>query len=173
MNKMIQLNDPIWKTFEGGYRNIYDASVRLKELEKTNNEEKIAEIFGEFWEELHHQGDVGFASYFALPHLIRIGIEQKLDNWDIPAFVAVIEIQRHHNNPKIPEEFIEDYKKEIQQITNLIAINQDRKWDKNYSVSALSAIAAVNGQIDLAKIILELDDEDCIKKINSFLKGKE
>ncbi len=71
---MIDLDDPIWKTFKGGYRVKYDASIRLKELEKTEDTNRIEEILKEFWEELYHQGDVDLASYFSLPHLIRVAI---------------------------------------------------------------------------------------------------
>lgn len=155
---MFDLNNSIWKTFKSAYRINYNASIKLKELEKAEDEKVIEEIFQELWEELHHQGDVDLASYFSLPHLIRIGIENSFNTYHIPALVAVIEIQRHGNNPKIPEEFKEDYKNEIKNITELMKRNQSEKWDENYATSALSAMAAVNGQIDLAKMILELDE---------------
>ncbi|MEZ4685214.1 MAG: hypothetical protein R3B47_03870 [Bacteroidia bacterium] len=157
---MLNLNDPKWKFFKGGYKIKYDASVRLQELENTDDENQINEILKEFWNELHHQGDVDLASYYSLPHLIRIGIKKKLKNWNIPALIAVIEIQRHRSNPPIPEEDREEYVKEIQKVIELVQINQGRKWDRTYSISALSAIAAVNGQIELAEVILELEDYD-------------
>jgi len=166
---MLKLNDPKWKTFNGGYKVKYDASICLRELEITNDEEITKKIFKEFWKELHHQGDVDLASYFSLPHLIRIGIEKKLINWDIPALVATIEIQRHENNPPILEEFREEYEGEIQKVIELIKTNRSEKWDKTYSISALSAIAAVNGQIDLAKIILQLEDDDLTEKFALLL----
>ena len=67
------LNDNLWKKLHGGYKTLYDASIPLRQLEETEDKEKIREIFNELWNELHHQGDVGLASYLALPHLVRIG----------------------------------------------------------------------------------------------------
>jgi len=166
---MLKLNDPKWKTFNGGYRNKYDASIRLKELQATNDKDVINSILKEFWVELHHQGDVDLASYFSLPHLIRIGIEKKLCNWDIPALVATIEVQRHENNPPIPEDYEEEYEIEIQRLIELVQINQRENWNRTYCISALSGIAAVKGQIDLARIIMELDDTDLGEKFNLFL----
>ena len=166
---MLKLNDPKWKTLNGAYRHKYDASIRLKELQATNDKEVINNILKEFWVELHHQGNVDLASYFSLPHLIRIGIEKKLSNWDIPALVATIEVQRHGNNPPIPEDYKEEYETEIQKLIELIHINRSENWNRAYSLSALSGIAAVKGQLDLARIITELDDTDLEEKFNLFL----
>ena len=167
---MINLNNPKWKTFKGGYKVLYDASIRLKELEATNNSKKVKGILKELWNELHHQGDVDLASYFSLPHLVRIGIDKKLELWDIPALIAVIEIQRHENNPPFPKEYEEEYKNEIKKVTQLIKINQNKKWDRTYSIAALSAMAAVNEQIDLAKLILKLEDSDILEKFELLLE---
>ena len=67
---MLDINDPRWKTFRGGYGKKYDASTLLKLFEKSDDKETIKNILKDLWEELHHQGDVGLASYFSLPHLI-------------------------------------------------------------------------------------------------------
>ena len=67
------LDDKIWSGCEGGYRYIYDASIPLKRFEKTNDPIVISEIWNEFWNELHHQGDVGLASYWALPQIVVAG----------------------------------------------------------------------------------------------------
>jgi len=168
---MLNLNDEKWKFLDGGYRKRYDASILLKELETTKSEERVKAIMDEFWQELHHQGDVGLASYFSLPHLIRIGIKNQIRGYDILALVAVIEIQRHSNNPKLPVEYIEEYKKEIKEATRLVSQNQEQKWDSNYTVSATAAIAAVNGQIDLANIILEMIDEDIASKFEFLMEN--
>ena len=152
---MLDLNCEKWKCLKGGYRINYDASILLKELENTQDENRIKKIMDELWENLHHQGDVGLASYFAIPHLIRIGIKNQIKGYDIPGIVAVVETQRHANNPKLPDEYLEEYKKEIKEITQLINQNQENEWERDYAVYATAAIAAVNGQVDLAKTILD------------------
>jgi hypothetical protein len=62
---MLSLTDPIWHELEGGYRVPYDASKALARMERGKS------VWDEFWNELHHQGDVGVASYAAIPQLVR------------------------------------------------------------------------------------------------------
>ena len=69
----MKLTDKIWSEFEGGYKVPFDVSVPLRELEQTNDPETIQEIWKILWDELHHQGDVGIASYLAVPQLVTIG----------------------------------------------------------------------------------------------------
>jgi hypothetical protein len=162
---MLDLNDPQWKTFEGGYRVPYDASVLLRELEQTDSKKRIQQILDEFWQELHHQGDVGLASCLAMPHLIRIAIKKEWYYWDIPALVAVIESERDF----LPEKFRREYEVEIKEIATLIQLNQKHEWDRTYTVCALAAIAAVNKQPELSRVIVEMSSEDLTEKFDFFL----
>ncbi len=91
----MDLTDDIWRTLEGGYKITYDASIRLRELEASNDIEVINEIWDELWDELHHQGDVGLASYLALPQLVRIAKLKGYYNWNVLGLCCVIEQQRH------------------------------------------------------------------------------
>jgi hypothetical protein len=166
---MLDLNDPRWKNFEGGYHTPYDASIPLKELEETTDMNRIQEILQEFWGELLHQGSVDIASYLAMPQLIRIAIKRELTHWDIPGLVGAIETQRHLNSPEIPEEFKKDYELEIKNIFEVI--NKNKNWDKTYAISALTAMAAVNKQPELAEVIIELEDDDLANKFASFLEN--
>ena len=102
----MELTDKIWQELEGGYRNLYDASNPLSQFENTNEPEIIKKIWEELWNELHHQGDVGIASYLAVPQLIRIGIKKDLFDWNLLGLCTVIEQQRHlGDNPDLPIEF--------------------------------------------------------------------
>jgi len=105
-----------------------------------------------------------------MPHLIRIAREKQLRNWDIPALVAVIEVQRHSNNVPLPKEFLSEYEQEIKGIIDVIKLNQGKRWDQVYATSATAAIAAVNGQIDLARVIIELEDENLVNKFEKFME---
>lgn len=168
---MLDLNDPRWKTFKGGYQVLYDASVPLRALEKTNEQKEIRLILDEFWSELHHQGDVEIASYMALPHLIRIARNKKLTETDIPALVAVIEIQRHINSEPIPKEFEAEYEQEIKDIIEVLKLNLEKKWDREYATYAAAAIAAVNGQTELANVIMHMDDTDFAAKYEMLMEN--
>ena len=111
---MLSLNDKKWKEFDGGYRTPYDASLPLKRLEQAASTDEIKSVFTELWNELHHQGDVGLASYYSIPHLIRIAKEKKIYDYNAFGLVATIEIERHSNNPKLPSDFEEEYFYSIQ-----------------------------------------------------------
>lgn len=168
---MLDLDNEKWKFLNGGYRTWYDASVLLKELEANPDAYRVKVIMEEFWQELHHQGDVDLASYFSLPHLIRIGIKNKIKGCDIPALVATIEIQRHSNNPAIPPEYLAVYKQEIKKVTQLINQTQEEEWGRTYATAATAAIAAVNGQIELAKVILEMNDSEISKDLDFLMEN--
>jgi hypothetical protein len=165
---MLDLNSPLWQTFEGGYRQKYDASIILKQLEKENDTEKIDELLHELFQNLYHQHDVDVASYMALPHLIRIGIEKRLETMEIPFMVACIEAQRK-DNPPIPHEFEKEYLQEIRQVADLLHINQSQLSDKDYAVVATSCLMAINGHSELSEIILEMVDDDIAQKFDMFL----
>ena len=88
---MLALDDSRWKTYKGGYGVKYDASIPLRRLFEGGARQKI---WNELWEELHHQGDVGTASYAAVPHLLEFArVSKKLD-WNVFGLIATIELAR-------------------------------------------------------------------------------
>jgi hypothetical protein len=157
---MITLNDPIWKTLEGGYKILYDASIPLKKLEQADDIEEIQKIWTELWNELHHQGDVGIASYLALPQLARIAVNKDLYNWNLLGICSVIEQQRHlGDNPELPAQYQDYYNEGLQVLQQFIIANITRKTDETTFRVALSTLAACEGQIKLSKAIGELGDD--------------
>ncbi len=166
---MLSLNDPCWQDFTGGYKMPYDASILLRRLENTLSDEDSAQILDELFDELHHQGDVGTASYLAVPHLVRIGLEKHSSDWRFTGLIALIEIQRHESQITIPQQYEAEYFNALQQIEKLIAVNTNLPWDREYAACALGALAASKGQIDMAKVIQDLSDPDLTEKFDEFL----
>jgi hypothetical protein len=161
---MIPLNDSLWKELEGGYRIPYDASIALKKLEQAATSEEIDLIFSELWNELHHQGDVGLASYYSVPHIIRIANEKKLFTYNVFGLVATIEIERHTDNPKLPKEFEEIYLSSIQkELPKLIKEIITDTWDTTLTATVFSALAVSKGNIQMAEAILKMEDDDLLK----------
>jgi hypothetical protein len=162
---MLDLNDPKWKEFEGGYRIRYDASVPLKKLEKATKKEEVSHILAELWDELHHQGDVGIASYYSVPHLIRIVKTSQTLAPDILNLIITIEIERHRNNPSIPSDLFNDYDQAIKDLGGIgkSIINVD--WDLQLASTALAAIALSKGQVDLARAIVILEDQGTLDEL--------
>ena len=67
--RMLSFDDERWKHLMGGYKIPFDPRPSLRKLE---NQQDAASAWEELREELHHQGDVGNASYAAVPELVRI-----------------------------------------------------------------------------------------------------
>jgi hypothetical protein len=80
---MISLDDVRWSNMTGGYKSPFDPRPLLKKLATDSD---TTEVWHELWEELHHQGDVGEASFAAAPFLVRSYRERGLLDWNIYAF---------------------------------------------------------------------------------------
>jgi len=166
----LNLDDPRWRELEGGYKGcLYDASAALVRLEVAKNLKDVDTIYAELWNELHHQGDVGIASYYALPHLVRIAKETKLVNENVLGLISVIEIQRQKkHNPPLPKLLADIYNNALVDLLALaeIVLKTDLTLDGISSV--LTAIALAKGHVKLAEAILNMDSEDVI---NEFLEN--
>ena len=80
----------------GGYRVPYDPNPALERLASDGSQ-----ALDELWGNLYHQGDVGSASYAAVPKLVEAG-ELSL--------VAAIEVARHEaHNPEVPSSLLHAY----------------------------------------------------------------
>ena len=83
--RMLSFDDERWKHLMGGYKTPFDPRPSLRKLE---NQQDTASAWEELWEELHHQGDVGDASYAAVPELVRIHRSGGTADWNLYAIVT-------------------------------------------------------------------------------------
>lgn len=114
---MLSFKDERWSKLFGGYRMAFDPRPALRNLESNVH---VKEAWHELWEDLHHQGDVGEASYAAVPHLVRTYRERGAIDWNTYAIVAVIELAATSgNNPEVPEWLKEDYFKAIRELAEI------------------------------------------------------
>ena len=88
---MFSLNDERWYQLTGGYKTPFDPRPALAKLSKLQDEVGAWE---ELWEELHHQGDVGDASYAAIPELVRIHRIGGIARWNTYSMAAIIDLAR-------------------------------------------------------------------------------
>jgi hypothetical protein len=117
-----------------------DPRPQLAGLENEENRVKA-------WHELslHHQGDVGEASYASVPHLVRIHRKSGIVDWNTYAIVAIIDLARGKgNNPEVPKWLEDDY---IRAIRELAEIGAAEIWRTEES----EAIRAILGVIAIAK----------------------
>jgi len=152
----LALNDNRWSKLKGGYRLPYDVSIPLKSL--SSGADKNA-VWLELWEELHHQGDVGEASYAAIPSLVDICIAKNLIDWNLFHLANVIEICRtKNNNPPMPKWLGESYREAWGKlfIFSLEALKKSK--DDVLIRTIISTIALYKKQPKLARIMTDLDE---------------
>jgi hypothetical protein len=117
-------------------------------------------VWQELWQELHHQGDVGEASYAALAPLVRMYTGRGQPDWNIYALAVTIELARNAGaNPPVPSWLAEDYwgawkKLEAQALAELPAANDD-----DLVVSILATLALAKGKRTLAQMAVLTEDE--------------
>src|SRR5687767_8725495 len=98
---MLPLDDPRWSTYVGGYHVPYDASEAIQRLLDGPDVQAALE---ELENELCHQGDLGSASYAALPWLVEyVRRRPELDARAV-SLALTIEFGRPFNCGQLPRE---------------------------------------------------------------------
>jgi hypothetical protein len=152
---MLPLTDKRWQQLHGGYRVPFDASAPMIRLEAGEP------VWDELWDALHHQGDVGEASYAAVPHLVRIAQGMDVRDWNTYALVALIEIERHRKaNPPLPGWLRSDYEVAWQTVVALALNDLAASRDPLTVQSALSVVAVARGQLKLAALLCHFDNSE-------------
>jgi hypothetical protein len=163
---MLPLDDPRWSELLGGYKTPYDPSDALRRLEKGE------QVWDELWQELHHQGDVGEASYATVPHLVRIAKFLPRRDWNFYGLVATIEIERHRkSNPPLPNWLSQAYLDAMRELLELACSDLKRIEDQVTVRSILGAISLAKGDLMLGALISQSDDsqiEEILEKYDSW-----
>jgi len=155
----MDLQDRAWGLLEGGYRIPYDASKPLRKLKDAANQKDRQDIFDELWENLHHQGNVGVASYLAVPGLIDICIASKSLDWNFIGLCVTIENCRiNGQNPELPNQYDDLYFSSLTKFEKYLLGNLKNINDRTGFRLTLSLLATVNGQPQLGKAIEILDE---------------
>jgi len=166
---MLTLDDPIWRSAEGGYRMTYDASVALRRLESTRDADEEDELLDELWDNLHHQGDVGLASYMALPQLGRLAKVTKLFYWKLIGLCAVIEAQRHKgSNPELPVGLKGYYMEGLTSLRDLVLRNLRQDLDADSLRMSFAMLALCDGKVKLGRTLLACDDDVADEVLESY-----
>jgi hypothetical protein len=140
---MLNLEDVRWSTLTGGYRTPLDRRPILRRLE---TEPDSKQVWEELWNELHHQGDIGDASFASVPILVRIHRERGVAEWNAYAIVAIIELARQKvENADVPPWLKEDYFSAIRELAEMGAAEVLRAEIPEDVRAILSVIAIEKG----------------------------
>ncbi len=152
---MIPLDGKRWAELKGGYKLPFDPTPTLRDLERGSNPQACWDTL---WNELHHQGDVGDASYASVPHLVRIAAASASVDWNFYALVGTIEIERHRKtNSPVPAWLLEGYRQAWRELLPLALRDLPKASDAHTTQAVLGALALAKGQTKLGAFILNAD----------------
>ncbi len=168
---MIELDDARWTELKGGCRVPYDPRPAVAKLERGQD---VEAAWDELWQELHHQGDVGEASYAVVPLLVRIQKKRGALDWNLYALVSTIEMERHRkSNPPVPEWLRPSYDQAWKDLLEL-SIADLRETGDDLSVKIiLTAMALARGSRKLAGLLGWLDSAEIDKLVEDRLGWSE
>jgi hypothetical protein len=162
--------EPYWPELKGGYRIPYDPRPALGALAK-NPMDKGA--WDELWNELHHQGDVGEASYAAVPLLVDACRPGPRD-WNFFGLVATIETERHRiRNPTLPEWISDDYRHALNDAKGLALADLAASTDRFVIRSALAVVALASGECELGALLNHADENEIREVLDDWLAWTE
>jgi len=151
---MLPLDDPRWMTYIGGYREPWDASEALGRLLEGEAPDQALEELGN---ELCHQGDLGSASYAALPWLVEyLRRRPELDAWAV-GLILTIEFGRPFHGDQMPDEVREGYDQAIRLLPEIVLSKRGGHWDDRQVQVAASVLALGQGNLWMARTYYELD----------------
>jgi hypothetical protein len=155
---MISLEDARWSNMTGGYKMPFDPRPLLKRLETDSD---TSEVWHELWDELHHQGDVGEASFAAVPFLVRSYRKRGVLDWNTYAIVAIIELARKEGkNPDVPRWIEDDYLQAIRELAEIGATEVLQAEAAEDVRAILSIIAIEKGLRVHGKLLVNYSEDE-------------
>lgn len=163
---MLDLTDARWGELQGGYRVPYDPRPALAMLERQHD---VPQAWEELWQELHHQGDVGTASYAAVPHLLRVHAARGVSDWNTFALAGCIEKMRHAGgNPDLPPWLRDGYEKAWRDIVPLALGDLARSSEPELVRAAIGVLAIARGLRCVGELVLYFTEDELAEMIEEY-----
>ena len=165
----MELDDARWEGLLGGYRVPYDPRPALRSLYARGD---LASAWSELWNELHHQGDVGVASYAAVPHIVTAYAQLAQPHWNAYALVGTIELARTRpRNPPLPEWLAEPYHRALAELAARGLGEFVGASNPELVRSILSILAISKGRRTAASLLLEFTEDELLELIATVEAG--
>ena len=143
--------DERWVGLKGGYGVPYDPRPAFRDLKAGRNQ---PEAWAELWNELHHQGDVGEASFASMSAIADLAANDKALDWNPYALAAVIEEARREKGVEVPAWLATDYREAWRQLYRAAIAALDPATEEELIRSLIAVIAHYKRQPMLARIAL-------------------
>lgn len=151
---MLPLDDPRWEGYVGGYQVPYDASGAIRRLR--DGPDPLAAL-DELAEELCHQGDLGPASYAALPWLLDYVRRQPELDARAVGLILTIELGRPFQREAMPPELHAGYDAAIASLADVVLSKRGGWWSDDQVGVASAVLALSQGNRWFARTYFELD----------------
>lgn len=161
---MLSSEDARWSNKTGGYKRRFDPRPLLKRLDTGRD---TTEVWHELWEELHHQGDVGEASFAAVPFLVKSYRKRGVLDWNTYAIVAIIELARREGkNPDVPRWIEDDYFQAIRELAE-IGVTEVLQAETAEDVRAILSIIAIEKGVRIhGELLLKYAEDELRKSVS-------
>jgi hypothetical protein len=153
-------SDPRWEQMKGGYRILFNPVPALKILQENPASE---EAWRDLWENLHHQNDVGEASYAAAVVLIGMRRDGVRFDWNFPGLISLIEMRRGKDkNPPLPPWLEVDYRAAWAGILPMLFEDiAALTTEEPFALRALlAAVALAKGASQLGTFLITIDESE-------------
>lgn len=155
---MLDFGDPRWAGLKGGYKVPFDPRPLLLRLESDRD---VGLVWSELWNELHHQGDIGEASFAAVPHIVRISCRRGALDWNAYSIVSIIELARNHNgNPDVPDWLKEAYFNAIHSLAEKGISDLPHENDPDTCCPILGILALDKGLRTHARLLTNYSEDE-------------
>ncbi len=167
---LIPIEDERWRHYRGGYnRAIADLTSLLQKLVTGDASEGE---WGVLWDELHHQGDVGEASYAVVPYLAEYAKRASTVAWHAFGFPVVVELARsNRGNPKLPAELEASYFAALRELPMTALSRGLDTWDKLCFEPVMASLALSLGRRLHAELYLDLTENE-ISEFYKYYEGR-
>ncbi len=155
---MLDMDDDRWREMTGGYRIPIDPRPVFARLRSD-----IADpgSWKWLWNELHHQGDVGEASYAAVPVVVSIYLEAGQPDWNVPGLVATIDLARDSKrNPPLPKWLETSYIDAVHQLALRCLVDLQSVRDVEAMRTMLAIVAIWKGLRRYGRLLLEFSEDE-------------
>jgi hypothetical protein len=164
----MNVNDPRWSELRGGYRVPYDPRPALDKLRANV---AAQDVWSELCQQLHHQGDVGEASYAALPILVQVHRERGVPDWNTYALAATIELCRKSGkNPDVPAWLRPDYDAAWAELLELALSDLRRASDSTTLRSIMGAIAVARDEYVVGRVLVDFTSDELEEMVEKYMK---
>jgi hypothetical protein len=171
--QLMPLDDSRWAAYRGGYnRAPYNVVPLIHRLNSDGTSDSFWEVV---WDELHHQGDVGEASYALVPYLVDYQSRHRDLDEQLFHFCVIVDLaQAENGNPAIPPEIELSYAMAMRRLP-VIGVEKLRRGCNEYVVMGVAAATALAaGHRVLARAYIDLGREEALeflRNLNGFTPG--